>query len=888
MSNQDGDDLDLSMSGYMSRKRAKLGSQFENRGVVSTLFSNINIFVNGRTTPSQRTLWELVTEYGGSFSLTMCPEVTHVVATGIANTKIDTFRKSRVRVVRPDWIIECITQSKLISWVDYTVPELITPDQPNINQFLTQYSQVQGQSVDSSSSDKTPSIAAVLSDVEPPGERVPPLFIEPPYDQFEEDDSHDHLDLGQSTLSTALNRSTISPEEKLMNRIGDHRFDKTPYKNSSLPSFTLTDPDFVANYFSQSRLHFIGSWKEKFECSLVHELLQLKPLYSMAKGDRGHILHIDMDCFFASISIRDRPDLKDKPVAVSHSKSGTGEVSTCNYVARSFGVRSGMWMKEALRLCPNLQVVKFEFDKYSQASETIYEIFYGITHTVQVLSCDEALLEIPKSANPIQIGEQIRAEIFLATGCTASVGIGDSILFARLATREAKPNGIRRITESESMNYLLKLENIRDLPGLGPNTQMALREKLQITTIHELRLAAKPELQRVLGSALGLSLYEFCRGIDKRTLNSNYKVRNQMGAEIGWGVRFFVQDQFDHFLMGLCSEVCSRLSMANRFASTISLKIKQRCAHAPVYPKKFLGHGECDSLSKSTTATPPTRDPAILRSYCHTLLNMINVPLEQIRAVGLYISRLESVSFSLNTINNYFDRSTTVQPTSEQGKREAVPEKIDAKVLPEPPKLLAGWDLGVFMELPEDIRQELLEQNAEEASKTVTTATSEPKTPTTTSTEADQQSWKEFAFDVNNIDINVLHELPPDIRMEVQFAMKSQRQSRQSTSPAAASSSAIEKISSTSVKANDRVKTEHNQKAKTLQELKRTTLQQDDAAISCLLSLMLDNEYNQVEMTLLLWRKNCKNKEAFNLALELIQEQAQTDLGGHFKIRPIQ
>lgn len=163
-------------------------------------------------------------------------------------------------------------------------------------------------------------------------------------------------------------------------------------KHDSLPSFTLTDPDFVKSYFSQSRLHFIGSWKEKFECTLLPSLLAEKPKFSMRPGQRGHVLHVDMDCFFASVSIRydegafavrlqrpltslfsDRPELADKAVVVSHSsKTGNGEISTCNYVARSFGIRSGMWMKAAIQLCPALHVVGFEFDKYAVASEAVY------------------------------------------------------------------------------------------------------------------------------------------------------------------------------------------------------------------------------------------------------------------------------------------------------------------------------------------------------------------------------------------------------------------------------------------------------------------------------------------------------------------------------------
>lgn len=136
---------------------------------------------------------------------------------------------------------------------------------------------------------------------------------------------------------------------------------------------TLTDPDFVANFFQSSRLHFIGSWKERFE-KLLPGFREIPCRFDPVKaGSLRLVFHIDMDCFFASVAIRENPSLANLPVAVSHSTSaGSGEVSTSNYIARDFGVRSGMYLKTALKLCPNLKIVPYQFELYATASEQIY------------------------------------------------------------------------------------------------------------------------------------------------------------------------------------------------------------------------------------------------------------------------------------------------------------------------------------------------------------------------------------------------------------------------------------------------------------------------------------------------------------------------------------
>ncbi len=162
-------------------------------------------------------------------------------------------------------------------------------------------------------------------------------------------------------------------------------------------------------YFKYSRLHFIGLWSSKSkeltaELLAARDALGQKEEYSgkLGVGTSRVVLHVDMDCFFVSVLLRDRPELLDKPVAVAHSlgtveqrgssdaaAGGNSEISSCNYVARKKGVRTGMWMTKARKECPELVVLSYDFPAYDRITHNIYSIFCRIAPVVQAVSCDE-------------------------------------------------------------------------------------------------------------------------------------------------------------------------------------------------------------------------------------------------------------------------------------------------------------------------------------------------------------------------------------------------------------------------------------------------------------------------------------------------------------------
>ena len=162
---------------------------------------------------------------------------------------------------------------------------------------------------------------------------------------------------------------------------------------------------------------------------------------SCAAGERA-IIHLDMDCFYAAIEVRDRPELRGKPVGVGGARDRRGVLTTCNYEARKFGVRSAMPTFMALQRCPKLIVLPTRFDVYRRESAVIRAILHRFTPLVEPLSLDEAYLDVTAHPGaPGALAQVIRDLIFRKTKLTASAGIGPNKLVAKIASDLNKPNG---------------------------------------------------------------------------------------------------------------------------------------------------------------------------------------------------------------------------------------------------------------------------------------------------------------------------------------------------------------------------------------------------------------------------------------------------------------
>jgi DNA polymerase-4 len=228
------------------------------------------------------------------------------------------------------------------------------------------------------------------------------------------------------------------------------------------------------------------------------------------------IIHVDMDCFYAAIEMRDNPELAGKPIAVG-GRSGRGVLTTCNYEARKYGCRSAMPSFKARELCPDLILLPTRFDVYKEESARIREIFAQFTHLIEPLSLDEAYLDISHlDSEASTIAWEVRQRIRLETGLTASAGIAPNKFIAKIASDWNKPDGQFVVKEEEINDFLLPLP-VEKIWGVGKRTATRLHEA-GLKTCGDLRKRSELELVQRFGK-FGCALHQLCRGIDDRPVN---------------------------------------------------------------------------------------------------------------------------------------------------------------------------------------------------------------------------------------------------------------------------------------------------------------------------------------------------------------------------------
>ena len=229
------------------------------------------------------------------------------------------------------------------------------------------------------------------------------------------------------------------------------------------------------------------------------------------------IIHCDADCFFAAIEMRDDPRLRDLPMAVGGSASRRGVISTCNYVARKYGVHSAMSSAHAMRLCPNLVIIPGNMEKYCEASKVMRSIFYEFTELVEPLSLDEAYLDVSQSSacagSATLIAEKIRQRIFDELKITVSAGVAPNKFIAKIASDWNKPNGLCVVTP-EKVEEFVKPLPVRKIHGVGRVTANKLKG-LGIETCEDIRSKSLVELSKHFG-AYGLTLSRLALGEDTR------------------------------------------------------------------------------------------------------------------------------------------------------------------------------------------------------------------------------------------------------------------------------------------------------------------------------------------------------------------------------------
>ena len=231
------------------------------------------------------------------------------------------------------------------------------------------------------------------------------------------------------------------------------------------------------------------------------------------------IIHIDMDCFFAAIEIRERPELINRPVAVGGNPSNRGVLTTCNYIARKYGCRSAMPGFKALELCPDLIILPVRHDLYREESYKIRDIFKQTTQLIEPLSLDEAYLDVSHlKTNPSKIAKQIRQQIKDERGLTSSAGIASNKMLAKIASDWNKPDGQYHIPD-DHINAFMKELPVTKIWGVGEKTAHKLNE-MGVNNCKELQSIELSTLHQKFGK-FGVNLHQLCRGIDDRSVITN-------------------------------------------------------------------------------------------------------------------------------------------------------------------------------------------------------------------------------------------------------------------------------------------------------------------------------------------------------------------------------
>jgi DNA polymerase-4 len=297
------------------------------------------------------------------------------------------------------------------------------------------------------------------------------------------------------------------------------------------------------------------------------------------------IIHIDMDAFYASVELKDRPELKDLPVVIS-SHHPRAVIAAASYPARVFGLRSAMSMGQAKKLCPQVIVIEPNFEKYREVSAQIHQIFQQYTPLIEPLSLDEAYLDVTENlkniASATEVAAQIRADIFAVTGLTASAGVAPNKFLAKIASDWNKPNGLFVIKPNQVLRFIQDLA-LNKIPGVGKVTQERLQQ-LNLHTLGDLQKIDENVLIHHFGK-YGKQLYLYAQGIDHRPVKAE-RERQQISKEITFDDDYTLA-QCSYAWQPLTEQVWRSLNKKQLTARGVTVKLKLKNFQVLQHSKSF-------------------------------------------------------------------------------------------------------------------------------------------------------------------------------------------------------------------------------------------------------------------------------------------------------------
>jgi DNA polymerase-4 len=345
-----------------------------------------------------------------------------------------------------------------------------------------------------------------------------------------------------------------------------------------------------------------------------------------AADDTGcHVLHVDMDAFYASVELRDRPDLVGTPVVVAGG-GNRGVVLSATYEARRFGVHSAMPTSRARRLCPGATYLEPHHGTYSQVSDNVMAIFGSVTPEVEPLSLDEAFLDVSgatrRLGSPRQIGELIRTRVQDEQGITCSVGVASTKFVAKLASGLCKPDGLLVVPADQVIDFLHPLQ-IGALWGVGDKTEETLT-RLGLRTVADLAHTPVSTLERALGSAVGRHLWELAWGRDDRVVVPN-ATEKSISRDRTFEVDVDDPEIVRKELLRLSQSAASQLRRHDLAARTVTVRIR---------------FADFSTITRSRTLAHPTDIAHDIYSTAVGLYQALGLDRARLRLVGVKVDGL--------------------------------------------------------------------------------------------------------------------------------------------------------------------------------------------------------------------------------------------------------
>ena len=336
------------------------------------------------------------------------------------------------------------------------------------------------------------------------------------------------------------------------------------------------------------------------------------------------ILHIDMDAFYASVEQRDDPSLKGRPVAVGGSPTGRGVVAAASYEARKFGVHSAMPMARAVRLCPQLVIVRSDFQKYRAASQAVFSIFREVTPLVEGLSLDEAYLDVTENAwgEPLgmNVARRVKARILEETRLTASAGVAPNKFLAKVASGWKKPDGLTVIAPERVEPFLQQLP-VDALWGVGPVTAKKLRAR-GIERLVDVRNTDERLLREAVGSMADW-LRQLAHGVDDRPVTPHREAKSS-GSENTYPEDLTDITVIRQEISEMAGHAVSWLARKDLNARTVTIKVR---------------YSDFTTITRSHTAAP-TREEAPIASRAVALLEKTEAGARPVRLLGVSVHNL--------------------------------------------------------------------------------------------------------------------------------------------------------------------------------------------------------------------------------------------------------